>query len=263
MCSCGSCTSAKKNLGNNPTDIEEKDFSTSDFSPILFYDGKGSGTNLVLVISTTQEKDFCSMDSYTYNGNKWDWYFTKKLPNEAVKSTSMDGKKTTFYTATGEKQDATITSVICEGRILDQFTKVQAETTTKLGKERFIGLLSSKNPYPSKAKHTENAIEADLDGNGKNDRIKWEFDDESAPDGYYSCSIECDINGSKYVHNTESDLYYAKDDIEVFVADLNGDKTMEIVIYERAFSLMSGVVVYQIVDEQLKPIINYTITPGP
>lgn len=250
MCGCGSNA------------VPVKDFSTSVFSPILFYDGKADGTNTALVITTAQNKTFYNMDSYTYNGNKWDWYF-KNNPNETVKSASVDGKKITFYTASGEKRETTVNSVVCEGRILDQFTEVQAITSTELGQERFIGLLSTQTPYPSTVKYTENTIEADLDGNGKTDRIEWTFGDNLSPDGYYSCSIDCVINGKKYVHNTEGGLYYAKDDIEVFVADLNGDKVMEIVIYERAFSLMSDVVIYQIVDEQLKQITTYTITPGP
>ena len=262
LCGCGSNTTPKKNLENNSSPAKSNDFGTSVFSPVLFYDGKGAGTNTALVITTVQEKAFYNMNSYTYNGNKWDWYF-KNNPNETVKSASVDGKKITFYTASGEKRETTVNSVVCEGRILDQFTEVQAITSTELGQERFIGLLSTQTPYPSTVKYTESAIEADLDGNGKVDRIELKFDDNLAPDGYYSCSIDFVINGKKHVYNTESDLFYAKDDIEVFVADLNGDKTMEIVIYERAFSLMSDVVIYQIVDEQPKQITTYTITPSP
>ena len=253
-----------KNVSQTPNTEE---IESADFMPILFYDGE---RNNAFILTSIQNKQLIDMSHYTYRGSKWEIFTSGKLSKVVNIQSMPTGQKVEFYNSQQKKSTLATKEVFCSGRAIDEFAEVYVELNNPsiLTDDYWLGCLPTQNLYPQSPKYYDDGIEVDLDNNGVIDKITINYqtstlNSHASSVDYFDASVLINVNSKEYTFHTTKDLPVEKNDLKVFVADLNGDGCMEILIYEKALSLMSEIFVYQIDNEMLSLRLAYTINPGP
>ena len=229
---------------------------------ILFVD---DNRQYAYVICRFESGTYRDLSVYKYDNKNWLDFIYEEGDN--VKTDVLKpGDTVNFYNASGDKQTAECSKVSCEGRGIDVFTEVHAHLAQNdMLSSRYIGLTANINPMPRTPLYSENSISVDLDNDGTMDKIEWNFSDSGmvGSDDMQNYSLTITLNNKSRTIKNPEELPLNPGDLTVFVADLNGDGVMEVVIYEKLAALMSGLTVYTSINGNIEKMFNYVINPGP
>lgn len=233
--------------------------------PFLFYDDDNH-FDYAYSLCYFLDKKYQAMDTLLYN----DKYSSEFIGSyEKVQTPGININNTfTFYNEKGISIEERIKQLYCGGDVIDGCAHVNAEleSTQKLKGNRWIGFDSSQNPYPRKPTYSNNSIKIDLDDDGQTDTIRWSFtevDSVNNIDTMYDYNVTVELNGTSYTYTNPTELPLKQSDLSIFVADINSDNRMEIVIYHKLMMLQSEIVVYEVTNCSIQTMFEYVIQTGP
>lgn len=237
--------------------------------PLLFIDTTDTTNNdKAYVLCAFNEDRIYSTHEFLYNGKRLsDFVFEYDM---LVESNIIDTEKDfVFYDNRGNRFETGCENLFCYGEEIINEVHVCASIKTEIKNDakRYLGTYGNIDVFPSKIEYDKNSITVDLDANGVSDNIYWTLspaEDEYADEGYCYYSLEATINGKKVsIADNEDWLPLAREDLEVFIADVDMDGVFEIVVYEKTVSRFNNVFIYKINEESGKLLYSYTITPEP
>ena len=257
-------------LGLSGCSFSKPDIVATDsiMSPILFATRTSLENHSAYVLCIYEDGVFRKPNEFKYDGKEWN-EFIGSADRDVKTNFVKTGDELAFYSSKGEKILAECEKVFCRGRGIDEFTEVHANIISEFQScsKALIGFNSSQNPYPFLPKYDEDSIVVDIDNDRNEDMIRWSFEDSEHKikgQNAFNYVLVISINGVDYCYENPSDLPLAeKTDLDVFVADLNGDGTFEILVYTVLAGMMEGICVYTVVDNNLLVLLDYVINPGP
>lgn len=180
-----------------------------------------------------------------------------------------------FIDPSGKSVATTADSMTTTGRIYASLVMAQAHLTKKLpsGSEYYVGSYQNAEMFPADALYTDNSISADLDQNGTADKIQWTLTEQEYVEDeflnyfgyYYSYEVTAEYNGTTYTICSSYDDYdvVAKGDVQAFLADVDLDGMLEIVVYTKALLRFDSIYVYDYDGEKFAESLVYVISPMP
>lgn len=157
-------------------------------------------------------------------------------------------------------------SVQCEESVIDETLVFQVAFEPAVSGENsfYIGTYGEIDIVPKEMTCQDYAIQADLDNDGNMDRVEWSFTPTTSAYGVKNdYTISVSRNGMSYTLVQENRLPLEEEDLAVFVADLNGDKEYEIIVYANGMSLFGEVTVYTFTDSQYSIMLQYAVDCEP
>lgn len=255
---------------------QQHDIAQNTSQPIPVDDGPTCGYPLLLLDTTDEGHAFvlcafesgeiCEIDAYLYNGQKANSFLGQTM---VPVSTSIVNKQRTFafVDTAGEIFETGATEIYCTGRIIDEELEVRLDLQEEPPTPRkfWLGSYSEIDLLPDNVVYEDGAIAVDMDGNGTTDRIYWTFiplQKEEHSD-WLDYTVTATRNGIEYKIVEKCYLPVKKDDLAVFVADVNLDGEAEIVVFTKYASRFGNVSVYQFEEDGYTEMLHYVLDPEP
>lgn len=157
-------------------------------------------------------------------------------------------------------------SMSCTERMLDETLEFTVAFGSPWTDENgiYLGTYSDIDIFPKEITYQEESIQVDLDGNGQMDSIDWSF---SPTTTYYEVKLDYVVsvtrNGETYPLVEDNYIPLEKEDLAIFVADLNQDGEFEILVYARGMSKFGYLAAYTFSNNQYSIMIEHTVLCQP
>ena len=157
-------------------------------------------------------------------------------------------------------------SVQCTERVIDEtlLLNVAVEPSLTDASRFYIGTYSEIDIFPGEITYQDNAVQVDLDGNGQLDRIDCAFTPTTT---YYEEKMDYTVsvnrNGVRYPLVEENYIPLEREDLAIFVTDLNQDGEHEILVYANGMSQFGHLTVYTFSDNQYSIMLQYAVDCEP
>jgi len=255
---CG-CQASNDNPSTTPGDN-----SQSANYPLLLIDTTNH-TNEAYILCAFSSEELCKLTDYQYNGLPLSAFMGQT--SVPVTSSIIDlTKSVNFYDTAGNAFEATSTALSCTGRVYDEVYEVrvtfdrQAASAPKF----YLGTYAGVKLLPDNAEYTDSSIFADMDGNGTTDSVTWTFTPADPVYGdNWDYAVTATRNGITYTVAEKGYLSLQKEDLAVFVADVDQDKELEIVVYEKGMSRFGTLKIYNFQGEGYTAILTYIVESEP
>lgn len=207
----------------------------------------------------------CKPEDYQYNGQPISSFMGKN--SVPVTSPIIDlAKPLCFFDTKGNAFDAVATALYCTGRVYDEVYEVRVafDRQTASAPKFYLGTYAGVKLLPDNAEYTDSSIFADMDGNGTTDSVTWTFTPADPVYGdNWDYAVTATRNGITYTVAEKGYLPLQKQDLAVFLADVDQDKTFEIVVYEKGMSRFGTLKIYKFHEEGYVPILTYIVESEP
>ena len=247
-------------LPNNSVSLE-----MNSFSPLLFYENNPNFRYAYIVCGFWDGK-YQDMNKFKYSG-KFSSEYIGNYTQVQADFINMN-ESITMFDSNGKQFESKMNDIFCGGNVIDDYAHVytKLEHISQLEGNRWLGIYSSKTPYPRQPIYSENSIVVDLDGNGQDDKINWTYNKAKAQDygnDIYDYVVSALLNGKQFTYKNPVDQPLKKGDLSVFVADINGDGLMELIIYNKLVAIQSSLSIFQVNDGNIQNMMEYVFTVGP
>ena len=241
-------------------DSHQTEHAVNEF-PIVIVDTTNSLKNAYVVCFSVNGV-VKTLDNYTCDGKRLRDFLGQ---DDALKqSAALDlSRSIKLMDNMGSTARIQLVSMQCEERVIDETLVFQVAFEPSLSEENsfYIGTYSELDIFPKEVTRQDNTVQVDLDTDGNMDRIEWSFTPTTSAYGVKNdYAISVNRNGTSYTLAMESHLPLEEADLAVFVADLNGDKEYEIIVYANGMSLFGEVTVYTFTDNQYSINLNRFIS---
>lgn len=256
---------------NSDLEISDNEKSTgitidNQITTVLFWE---ENNDYAYVLCAFENGEFKNLKEYEYNGESWEYFNgwneePYKEQNEKEVETDIIKVKEdfVFINELGDQVTDKTTSITCSGRGIDDFTEVHAYFSQAMTQsDRRLGLSSNIQPFPRQPQYEIQSIIIDLDDNGEEDEITWEFHETMWVEDFYDYVIDIVLNGKLYSIANLTGTTVAPENFEIFVADINNDGSFEIIIYEKSERIYSAINIYGTKNGDLEKIFEYIINP--
>lgn len=200
-----------------------------DALPIFLWDSEGNYYSSPIFIGGTNKNGFHTPEEFIYNGQHLSANSDGPIFTNAIKA----GETLALYDLKGECFETEIGASRCyNGSIMPQPIVTAPVLNGKKPKSRFlIGSYKGADIFPSRVDYSDGEIKADLDCDGKQERIL--FNAEKNPDSTTLFKIILESDGKEYTVE-EYSFYgskYEKYEHSFFFADVDSDGNYEIIAY--------------------------------
>ena len=236
--------------------------------PILFLDTSDYLNDQAYIICAVNEDGFHTTHEFRYNEK----HLLDHIDEQGltVDTNLIDTEKAfTLRDKDGKTFDADIGKIRCYGEEIIGEVHVCAEIQGNLPTEnkRFIGTYSGIDIFPDKSEYGDNSLTVDLDCDGDNEIIRWSFskaDDYRTDDDFYYYSLEAVVDGKTVkIFDNYDWTPIKKDDLEIFIADVDMDGDFEVIEYVAVADVFNNVDIYDVGTDGCEPLHFYTMTPEP
>ena len=217
------------------------------------------------VICFCRDGEVISLDDYTYGENTL--RDLKDKDDVLNQTTILDlSGKIKLVDHRSETLEIQPLSMHCTERMLDETLEFYVGFEPALTEEnRFsIGTYVGIDIFPKEITYQGDTVQADLDGNGQMDCIEWSFTPTTT---YYEVksdyTISVNRNGALYSLVEETYIPLDREDVAVFVVDINQDGEFEIVVYANGMSQFGHLSVYTFMDNQYSLMFDYAVDCEP
>ena len=200
---------------------------------------------------------------FLYNGKTLDAYFGL-LEAVAVSSNIIDTERTIcFYDANGDRKSAHVKNVTAQGEYATGVYWLRAELSEAMEQNICIGTYGDVDILPRQISAKEQAIFADMDGDGQTDVVSWAFGQQ--PDGdWHILTVTIETDGKTYTISKDSELFAYDPGTKVLLADIDLDGYLDVVVYECIeCDFYRGVSIFQFVDGAYVELLTYSICEKP
>lgn len=263
------CGSDKSLPNENESAISESKHIENDpnLTRLIFaengLDSQQSINDAPYVIATFSDNKYVPIDQYLFNDNSISYYIGKD-PEKVYTDVIDSGDQMSFYDTKGEKINATCLQAFCFGEVIQDQADLRLEISPdKKGDKRYIGIDHSIQPYPRKVTYGNDCIIADFDGDGKKDDISWSFTQNEPSNAAKEVSVTAYIQIGDISQTITCDSLSAREEFDLFVADVDNDNQFEFIIYEKNIAKSSSLTVYKIFDKSVDKLFTYVFSVGP
>ena len=250
-----------------PDDISEESEIRDSINayPLLLIDTTDMRNDKAYLLCGFNEEGIVSAYDFSYNGKELLDYL--EIQGEKVETRIIDtSKNLLFKNSEGNNINADMSYIYCYGEPIIEEVHVCPEIVSDsiVSGERYLGTYADVNIFPDTIRYTENSVTVDIDSDGKDEIIRWEFSPAKDRDGYFHYSVSVEVNGKNIA--LCDNLQWKpleKKDLEIFVADIDMNDCFEILVYSKLDSIFNGVNIYSIDESGSELIHFYTITPEP
>ncbi len=249
-----------------PEPVPEKNIVAS---PLLFWDTTDNRSDQAYIIGAFNKDGFHTTREFPYNDRHLNDYI-EEVDGETVETNIIDTSKTLrFYDRNGSFFEADCGKIRCysEAIIGEAHICADVKSDIPIDSQRFLGTYNGVDIFPESIEYSGNSITVDLDCDGDNEVVKWQFEDaygEYSGGDYYHYSLTAVIDGKTVGISDNYDwLPLEKGDFEVFIADVDMDGKFEIIVYEKGTSIFSNILIYDVSSKGTELIHGYTISPMP
>ena len=233
----------------------------------------------IVLIDTTNHQDkayiICfgengtmkTLDEYTCDGMYLSSFVGQDDLLDRLQFTDMDlPLRLGAVSSNGESREIWPSAIECTERGIDETLLLNVKLTTPVpeGEKFYIGTYSGIDIFPAEITYQDDSVQVDLDGNGQMDHIEWSFSPTTTYYGVKSdYTISVNRNGERYPLVEETYIPLDREDLAVFVADINQDGEFEIVVYANGMSQFGHLTVYTFVDNQYSVMLDYAVDCEP
>lgn len=238
-------------------------------NPLLFWDTTDYRPDQAYIIGAFNKDGFHTTREFPYNDRHLNDYI-EEVDGETVETNIIDTSKTLrFYDRYGSFFEADCGKIRCYSETIISEAHICADVKSDIpiDSQRFLGTYNGVDIFPESIEYSGNSITVDLDCDGDNEVVEWQFEDaygEYSGGDYYHYSLTAVIDGKTVGISDNYDwLPLEKGDFEVFIADVDMDGKFEIIVYEKATSMFSDVYIYDVSAKGTELAYVYTISPMP
>jgi hypothetical protein len=249
-----------------PNETHTELYGTNEDYPVVLLDAQNDDeqSHIICGIRSGQLK---LTDEYQYNGQALSTYLFEPATEVQTNIINTD-ELITFIDPAGSYTEAEVDHVKCESQIIDETVRVRVAMTYSLmpDSQWLLGTYSKVDIFPKDIIYGEDFISVDLDNDGNRDVISWLFvptDNKVYSDNNYYFTIMVEQNGTTHCIKDDKYLPIKKDDLAVFVADINLDGCYELIVCERGMSRFGIASIYQLSDDGYTLVLKYYLNSEP
>lgn len=254
ICLCG-CDSTQSDTSSN--------LEPNKVVPLLFMDTATYDSQAYILCSFNEGK-LVENTAFKFNNKNLSEY-TENV-DVTVQTNIIDkNKKVVFRDWLGNEFESGVKDVICSGRpaVGDTEVRTQLNKSVSGKSEIFLGTYSGLDIFPKEIYYGANSITVDLNNDKKEDIISIDMALGNMENEiqYYDYLVSVSVNGNVYNIQNQKDMQVKKEDLHIFVADVNQDEDFEVIIYEKIHSRFGDITVYDVSTSGIISLYHFEINP--